>query len=291
MLMLALGVLAGMGLLVWRQRPRLAATACSLIALEFLAIPYPMWPVSVPAFYARLAQEPGDFSVLELPINWDRPDPLLYQTVHSHPLISAYTSRSNPLSIVERTPVLNLLRTLGPDIVRYDVRSIGPSVLSDLGVRYVINHPLTMGEGDERTMTSSVLQQLFGNRAPVVNEPNLIAYRVAPPVVHVPYLVLGRGWGDLQMQDGVPTRRLIEPWAQLVLPGPQQAPLTLSITASSVQGTAQLAIAPTVDDLRRFGPSLDLTATPVTVTLALPPVSEVWLTSDAPIIVYKVGVQ
>src|SRR5205814_9972777 len=144
-------------------------------------IPYPLTPIQVPGFYAQLRAESGSFSILELPINFDRPDPLLYQTVHARPLISAYTSRTNPLSVVQLTPVLAQLRSLRPDIIRYDVRAVAASVLSDLDVRYVINHPLTMGAGDERTVTNGVLQQIVGDAKPLVNQPNLVVYRVPAP--------------------------------------------------------------------------------------------------------------
>ena len=195
MVMLSLAMLAVLGLRVVATRRRWVFMCGALIAVEFLAIPYPLTPIEVPAFYQTLRAEQGNFAILELPINWDRPDPLLYQTVHEHPLISAYTSRTNPLSIVERTPVLNLLRTLEPDIIVYDASRIGFSVLADLDIRYVVNHPLTMGAGDERTVTTQVLKQLFGARPPAVNEPNLVVYRVPPPAPYVPYLTLGEGWG------------------------------------------------------------------------------------------------
>ncbi|MEP7198363.1 MAG: hypothetical protein ABI874_00985, partial [Chloroflexota bacterium] len=208
MVMLALAVLAALGLAALRHRPRLVALCAALIAVEFLAVPYPMWRLDVPPFYEQLRREAGDFAVLELPINWDRPDPLVYQTVHAHPLVTAYTSRSNPLSIVERTPILDELRTLQPDIIVYDTRAIALSVLSDLDVRYVINHPLTMGAGDERTVTNRVLRQMFGSAPPIVNEPNLVAYRVPSPDPYRPYLTLGDGWGDVQIVNGKPQRTI-----------------------------------------------------------------------------------
>lgn len=208
MVMLALAVLAALGLHAMTTRRRWVVLCGALIGVEFLAIPYPSTPLVVPAFYQTLRAEPGQFAVLELPINWDRPDPLLYQTVHQHPLITAYTSRTNPLSTVERTPVLNLLRTLAPDIIVYDASRIGLSVLADLDIRYVINHPLTMGAGDERTVTNQVLKQLFGARPPLVNESNLVVYRVPSPAPYVPYLTLGEGWGDVENVLARPARQL-----------------------------------------------------------------------------------
>jgi hypothetical protein len=288
--MLALGMLAGFGVLAVRSRPWVALVACGVVAVEFLAIPYPMWPVAVPTFYGQLAQEPGEFAVLELPINWDRPDPLLYQTVHGHPLLTAYTSRSNPLSVVEQTPVLNVLRTLEPDILQYDVRAVGASVLTDMGVRYVINHPLTMGAGTERTVTDRVLQQLFGSRAPLVNEPNLVAYRVIPPAAHVPYAVLGSGWGELTMQGGAPAR-VISGTASLLLPGPVAQAVTLRVTAS-LGTSSRLYVSDDERDTNHLGPPLALTTVAQTFTIRLPALLRVWLMSEGgAVVVEGVGVK
>jgi hypothetical protein len=284
MVMLALGVLAGFGVLALRRRPWVALAVCGVVAVEFLAIPYPMWPVAVPAFYEELAREPGEFAVLELPINWDRPDPLLYQTVHGHPLLTAYTSRSNPLSVVEQTPVLNLLRTLEPDILQYDVRAVGASVLTDMGVRYVINHPLTMGAGEERTVTNRVLQQLFGSPAPLVNEPNLAAYRVTPPAAHIPYAVLGSGWGELTIQNGAPTR-VISGTASLLLPGPVAQAVTLRVTAASMGASARLFVSDDERDANHLGRPLALTTSAQTFTVRLPALSRVWLMAEGSAVV------
>jgi hypothetical protein len=209
MVMLALAVLAALGLYRLRVRRVMLWLVCGLIVFEFLAIPYPLTPVAVPSFYEQLRVEEGMFSLLELPSNLDRPDPLVYQTVHARPLISAYTSRFNPLSIVERTPILNLLRSLEPDIISYDTRALGASVLADLDVRYVIVHPLTMGAGDERTVTNRVVRELFGNQRPSVNEANLVVYRVNPPAIHQPYLVLGDSWSEAQRVNGKVSRTLL----------------------------------------------------------------------------------
>ena len=208
MVMLSLAMLAVLGLRVVATQRRWIFLWGALIGVEFLAIPYPLTLIEVPAFYQSLRAEQGNFAILELPINWDRPDPLLYQTVHEHPLISAYTSRTNPLSIVERTPILNQLRTLEPDIIVYEASRIGFSVLADLDIRYVINHPLTMGVGDERAVTSQVLKQLFGFEPLAVNEANLVVYRVPPPAPYVPYLTLGEGWGSVEIDAARPKRQI-----------------------------------------------------------------------------------
>ncbi len=238
MVMLALAMLCAFGLSTLRTR---AMIVCALlIAFEFLAVPYPLTPVAVPSFYAQLRDEAGAFAILELPINVDRPDPLLYQTLHARPLITAYTSRSNPLSLVERTPILNELRTLQPDIIRYDTRVIAASVLSDFDVRYVIVHPLTM-DGDERAVTNRVVQQMLANQKPVVSEPNLVAYRVPEPNPYRPYLVLGDGWGDVELVSGQ-SQRTIDRRADLSVRTRSGNAVALRLTAHARTQSAHVTI-------------------------------------------------
>jgi hypothetical protein len=135
MVMLGLGVLAAIGIaaLTGDQRPTnlksktdntlpptphasrftfhasrftLPLLATFLICFEFLPIPYPVSQIDTPSFYFELARQPDDFTIAELPMNWDRPTPMLYQTVHGKRLLTAYTSRDNPLELAWRTPVL-----------------------------------------------------------------------------------------------------------------------------------------------------------------------------------------
>ncbi len=285
MLMLALGQLAAVGALTIPALARrgMFALVGGLIVLEFLAAPYAQWPIATPSFYSQLAQEPGDFALLELPINWDRPDPLVYQTVHARPLITAYTSRANPLSIVERTPVLNLLRTLVPDILVYDTREIGASVLDDLDVRYVVNHPLTMGAGDERTVTNRVLRDLFGARAPLVNEPNLVVYRVEPPAPHRPYLMLGDGWGDVQIADGKPQRTVSgRATLRLAMPNPQARTVRLSVRAAEASARVRVTAPGSAPAEFALGPDI------ATLDVAVSAAGELTIETSAPLVVTAV---
>ena len=85
-----------------------------LIALEFLAIPYPMaTPGYHIPFYEQVAQEPGHFAILELPL---RPmsDYMAYQTVHGKPIVYGYLSRQPPDPFVEGTPALHYLLNSTP---------------------------------------------------------------------------------------------------------------------------------------------------------------------------------
>ncbi len=141
MVQLCLAVLSGMGLAVvmaWvdqrfggsaegggiEERAAPGAMAAALVAglaivgmlAEYWVAPYPLSPPDTPGYYATLADDPDPRAVLNLPMNYDRPGYLLYQTVHHKPLTVAYISRDDPRTLTTRVPVLQQFRHLGPDI-------------------------------------------------------------------------------------------------------------------------------------------------------------------------------
>ncbi len=200
MVMLALGILAALGLdgLIhrlpgWRGR-LVALAAIALIVFEFLPAPYPMSPPDTPDWYKTLAADPRPGAVLNLPMNWDRPGYLLYQTEHGKPLTVAYISRDDPRTLTDRAPVLQHFRHLGPDIIAFDLAAQGQQVLADLGVRWVILDRYKMPGGRERAYTEAAAQTIFGGQPPVYQDDRLTAYEVTPPGTTEPYLILGPGW-------------------------------------------------------------------------------------------------
>ncbi len=171
MVMLALGILAALGL-DWliRKLPgrggRVAACAAiALIVFEFLPAPYPLSPPDTPEWYKTLATDARPGAVLNLPMNWDRPGYLLYQTEHGKPLSVAYISRDDPRTLTERVPVLQHFRHLGPDIITFDLAAQGQQVLADLGVRWVTLDRYKMPGGRERAYTESTAQAIFGTNS------------------------------------------------------------------------------------------------------------------------------
>lgn len=103
--MLALAVLAGFGIVRLRESLRdrrwlhvPASTAVTVIAgvmvlFESCILPFPTTPTDVPTFYRYLAQESGDFAILELPIFPYQLQPQYWQTVHGKRLVYGHISR------------------------------------------------------------------------------------------------------------------------------------------------------------------------------------------------------
>ncbi len=78
----------------------------SILLFEHLSAPLPTFDLRVPALYERVAQEPGDFALLELPLGWrngarvaGKQDVLImqqlwYQTRHGKRVLGGNTSRN-----------------------------------------------------------------------------------------------------------------------------------------------------------------------------------------------------
>lgn len=198
MVMLALGMLAAAGAAGLSRRGALgrgaAVTAIALILFEFLPTPYPLSAPDTPTWYRTLAADPRSGAVLNLPLNWDRPGYLLYQTEHHKPLTAAYISRTDPRTLVERTPVLQYFRHLGPDILAFDLARQGQQALADLDVRWVVLDRYKMPSGREREVTEAYAAEIFGEQAPAHTDERLTVYEVHPPEASTPYLSLGIGW-------------------------------------------------------------------------------------------------
>jgi len=235
MVQLAVAVLAGIGLGALLQRRRnaiaalLAGFALVIILGEFWVAPYPMSPPDTPAFYTQLRAMPDVRAILNLPMNYDRPGYLLYQTVHQKPLAVAYISRDDPRTLTERIPVLQQLRHLGPDILVGDPGTLGRTVLTDLGIDIVIQDRYKMPGGLERTYTEELANAIFADEPPLYADDRITVHRVQPPVASVPYLMLGPlNWGQLEQTESGVRRALIgQPALLQLVHAPAQSQLRL----------------------------------------------------------------
>ncbi len=251
--MLSLGVLAAIGLNWLLNRGRrpgynvgiawlMAAGAIAVVALEFWVAPYPMSLPETQPFHYRLAQDPKPFAVMDIPMDWDRPANLLYQTVHQKPMVSGYTSRTNPMSPAWRTPVLQTFRYLGPDINSRDARVLAATVLNDLDVGYVIVHKTDLPPGEYRDMTLALADEIFAGWPVVFNDDWLKVFQVVPVVTVQPYLVLGEGWAPREWHAGRPARTLAGAMADLLAHSPGTGLVRLELDVYSAGGPASLEV-------------------------------------------------
>ena len=108
----------------WPRRRRLVLSAMTLALLfELSPVPRPLYSASVPAFYTRVALDPRDVTLMELPVGVrDGTSSVgdftarsqFFQTVHGKPLVGGYLSRVSRKRIAQlrQDPLLDALITL-----------------------------------------------------------------------------------------------------------------------------------------------------------------------------------
>ena len=207
LVMLSLGVLAGGGLaaLVGRTRRRGVAAGLGLglillVIIDFSPIPYPISPPDTPDFYRTLAAEPDTGAVMNLPMNWDRPGYLLYQTVHGKPLTAGYISRTDPRTLPGRVPVINRFRQLAADINRVDdPTAMAPTIFQFMDINWVILDRYKMPPGPTRDFNEALVHDIFGDAPPSYEDDRLTVYEAPPPPeARLPFVEIGWDFGSLQ---------------------------------------------------------------------------------------------
>ncbi len=168
MVTLALAILVGYGMAYLSQKlkgksqkwvPLIAFSFLLFTLFEHLSIPLPTSNFQIPAVYQTIAQDTGDFTVLEIPLAWRNGFRMTgtidsemmfeqwYQTEHHHPILGGNTSRNPELKFQYFTeaPVINSIiavetgHTLDDATIQRD-RALAPAVLRFFGVRYVVWH-------------------------------------------------------------------------------------------------------------------------------------------------------
>ncbi|MGQ9584184.1 MAG: interleukin-like EMT inducer domain-containing protein [Anaerolineae bacterium] len=221
LLLLCVAVLAGYGL-AWllRQTHRvmsrvpvrpalwLAPMATLVVAgamLEHLAIPLPLTDARIPEFYQRLGQEPGDFSLLTLPLGWRDSFGVLgdestqvqyYQTAHHKRLIAGNITRHPPFTFeyYQRIPFFKAVTDLElyqePDTETVQkAHQQAADLLYLYDVRYLVVNPAVPGRlpyADTRERTFEFVRQVLPLAPePVYDRDGLVAYRtLQPPPQH-----------------------------------------------------------------------------------------------------------
>ncbi len=249
MVMLSLAPLVALGLqrlvtpLAETRRRVLALAVIALVCFEFLPAPYPVSEVAVPSFYQGLALDDEQYAILELPMNWDRPAHLLYQTVHHKPIIAGYVTRPNPFSLVERVPLLQHFRFLGPDIIAQDPGEIAPEVFGYLGIRYVILHGYMLPPGGEREAVFGLVKEILDDQLPSYQDAHITVYRVGGQEPKSPFLILGSDWGERQEWHREPGRELgLEATCAIISPSAGETRLAFTAFSTAVTRSLELSL-------------------------------------------------
>lgn len=152
--LLPLAVLAAVGfdrLLMGSARRRTLQIALmfavpALLLVDYWSGQFPGAPTSVSPFYEQLADEPGDFAIIQLPMGRDSSKYYLYlQTIHQRPIVEGLSARTLPetYEYIESNPLLQSWFNDQPvDCGGQSQQQLAGyfDQLSDDGFRYVIVH-------------------------------------------------------------------------------------------------------------------------------------------------------
>lgn len=260
MLTLSLAVMVGYAL-IWASAklqakskklgPLLAFSFLLLALFEHLSIPLPLSNLQIPDVYKSIASDPGDFSVLEIPLAWRNGFRMTgtldqammfeqwYQTKHGHPILGGNTSRNPELkfqyfteaSIINSIIAAETGHALDPETLARD-KTIAPDVLRFFGIRYVVWHS---PRDPQNRFALDAAKAYVENILPVTKfsevsdeSGDTVAYRVSEtrgatsatirPNDSLARLNFGEGWGALGGDVVWATRREAKVFSQMGSP-------------------------------------------------------------------------
>jgi hypothetical protein len=119
------------------------------ICFEYLAVPMLLQPAQVAEFYAELAAEPGDYAILNVPVDPYDSKPFMFaQTVHTRPILQGHASRypKGALDYLDGQPWISAMRKYHDVPPRQTDVSRQLSLLADDDIRYLIVHKSLLGD-------------------------------------------------------------------------------------------------------------------------------------------------
>jgi hypothetical protein len=259
-LMIALVGAVGLAVLA-RRVPRWGAwggalVLVALVALETVRLPFPLVSGAVSPVYRQIAQEAGQWSVLELPLNRFERDRLeMYtQTYHGKYILTGLVSRSVPGLPYEAAPPL--VQAERADL-RADIVQMSPAkreqFLRALRVRYLVVRPDANRPGRDAAQVASARQAL-GPLTRVYSDTRLQAYRldrvaawldgagrtqrVAPPL----FAGLDRRWEPMEPGPYGLVRWLPPEGAGVWVYTPDARPVVLHLSLYSLPGERPLEV-------------------------------------------------
>ncbi|MCG2685865.1 hypothetical protein L6258_00655, partial [Candidatus Parcubacteria bacterium] len=215
--MLPLAILAANGLMILQKQSQslkkkfqilnskfqtIFPVLCSLFIvftlIEFLPLPFPTTDLQVPAIYHEIAKDPGDFSVLTLPLGFNSgniqlgPSPIgslqFVQTVHQKPSFRATVARL-PASAFDYYRDLPLIKYFLDPSNPPDADDTNPELVQQvfkdqLHIKYIVIHHdkyKKLPIGETQKLIENVLQaeKIYEARAPDgANETPITAYQL-----------------------------------------------------------------------------------------------------------------
>ncbi len=231
LVMLSLAVLVGFAVTWTSQKlkgksekwvPLLAFSFLFLILFEHSAVPLPLTDARVPAVYAQIARDPGNFAVLTLPLGWrnsfgqqgaEDTRTQYYQSVSGKYLFTGNIQRNAPFlfDYFDRVPLFHSLtelefyKSLSADTLARD-KAAAPWLMTFFDVRYVVVHPAIPGRppySDTRGAVVDYIEKTLPLGDKIYDQDGVIAYRVnQAPLPAKQQVAFGTEAAHLYQADG-----------------------------------------------------------------------------------------
>ena len=257
-----------------RSTSRLVYLSASLIAvfilIEHLAVPLPTTDASIPAVYRQIAAEPGDFTIMQLPLGWRNSFGVLgseqtnlqyFQTAHGKPMLGGNISRAPAykMDYFARIPLfkaltdLEMYREVSPETDAAARKQAG-DLMALYDVRYFITTPPIPGrypyQDTWKRTEDYALDVLPLEKNPVLEQDGYKVYRVVQPAMSLPFRVdlgvsgaepyVGGGWDYTTTEQPYDATGIwaTDTTADLYLPldGPKDVTLRLALAPLTYDG-------------------------------------------------------
>lgn len=242
----------------------LAVAVCGLLSVLLLVehIPYPMTlsDASVPEIYQQIGNEPGDFTVLSLPMGWrnsfgtvgaEDTRTQYYQTVSQKYILTGQLERNPPFlfDYFARAPIIksiNALETYNDvdDATTAHDKTLAQAFVNFFDVRYlVVNAPVPNRPpwNDTHDRVVQYLQQVLPLGEKIYDRDGTVAYKVNQTAIKFPYqfkfddelglLNQGDGWLPAESIGGANASWATQQHATIYLPLRDLRDYTMTVRA------------------------------------------------------------
>ncbi|TMC60623.1 MAG: hypothetical protein E6J26_01420 [Chloroflexi bacterium] len=257
---------------------------CTLLVLEHLSVPLPLSDASVPSFYAQLAADTEDYTILQLPLGWRNSFGTLgaedtrvqyYQSVHHKRILGGNTSRNHPfkfdyfasLPIVSSLLALEDYKSVPPEVRAFD-QSYADEFVRFFNLRYVVVHPAVPGRHPYDDTRRAALQYLLDVLPldPLPSSEELSVYRVRRTPLPADLAIdfgepaarayHGIGWDREEQISGTRANWATGTQAQVFIPVESVSDIRLTFSALpfTFAGAPPQAVSVAVNDRLRLAP-------------------------------------
>lgn len=309
-LTLALAVLVGFGA-VWllsrlatrRTGPAVAAAAALLALLLFdqFSVPLPLTDARVPAAYAQIGAEPGNFTLMQLPLGWrnsygtlgaEQTQLQYYQAGHQRPMLGGNTSR-NPqfkfdyyanIPLFKAITAVELYQPVDDDTLDR-ARQQAAELMTLYNIKYLAIHepiPHRKPYEDTYAVTRQLTLDLIPHQPePVYRSPGVDVFAVQPAAIPNPLTLdfgqwrsdpyRGDGWAGNEEIFAATANWATAPEAEIFFParGGGERQLSLQIAPFSYPGSPGQSVGFQLNG-RRLADSVSLHEGWQTIDLTLP---------------------